>query len=92
VIVAPCLSLFSPLFATIGNIQNFYSLYGDFKDVSKTWRVIKQNKDSSLAIPSESRWSLLARACTIEGRNEAILVKVATECDLSDKALNDLGL
>jgi hypothetical protein len=35
---------------------------------------------------------LLARACAIEGRNEAILVKVATERDLDLEALNDLGL
>jgi len=76
----------------MANVQQFYSLYGEFKEVVKIWRVIKRNKDSALAIPSDSRWSLLARACAVEGKNEAILVKIATERDLEEKALVQLGL
>jgi hypothetical protein len=75
----------------INNVQQFYSLYGDFKEVSKTWRVIKR-KTSSLVLPSDSRWSLLVRACAIESKNETILVKLATERHLDAAALNDLGL
>jgi hypothetical protein len=54
--------------------------------------VIKRNRDSALAVPSDSRWSLLARACEVEGKNEAILVKLATERDLETEALKALGL
>ena len=42
----------------IANVQEFYSLYGEFKEVSKIWRVFKRNKDSGLVVPSETRWSL----------------------------------
>ena len=76
----------------IANVQQFYSLYGEFKEVSKIWRVIKRNKDSSLVFPSDSRWSLLARACAIESKNEAIVVKLATERHLEADALETLGL
>jgi hypothetical protein len=41
----------------IANVQDFHSLYGEFKEVSKVWRVIKRNKDSSLGIARDSRWS-----------------------------------
>ena len=76
----------------IANVQQFYSLYGEFKEVSKIWRVIKRNRDSSLVFPSDSRWSLLARACAIESKNEAIVVKLATERHLEADALETLGL
>jgi hypothetical protein len=76
----------------IANIQQFYSLYGEFKEISKTWRLIKRSQDSSLKIPSDSRWLLLARSCVIESKNEAILVKLATERDLKDDSLKTLGL
>lgn len=76
----------------IANVQQFYSLYGEFKEVSKIWRVIKRNRDSSLVFPSDSRWSLLARACAIESKNETIVVKLATERDLEADALETLGL
>lgn len=76
----------------IANVQQFYSLYGEFKEVSKIWRVIKRNKDSSLVFPSDSRWSLLARACAIESKNETIVVKLATERHLEADALKTLGL
>jgi len=76
----------------IANVQDFYSLYGEFKEVSKVWRVIKRNKDPSLGIARDSRWSLLTRACAVESKNEAIVVKLATERDLKEDALRDLGL
>lgn len=77
----------------IANLQEFYSLYGEFKEVSKAWRIIKRNKsDSGLVVPPEIRWSLLTRACAVESKNEAILVKLATERILGSDALNDLGL
>jgi hypothetical protein len=76
----------------IGNVQQFYSLYGAFKEISKIWRVIKRNTDSSLVVPSESRWMLLARACEIESKNEAIVVKLATERLLDADALETIGL
>jgi hypothetical protein len=77
----------------ITNLQEFYSLYGEFKEVSKVWRILKRKKkDSSLVVPLEDRWSLLNRACAVESKNEAILVKLATERNLETSALNDLGL
>jgi hypothetical protein len=76
----------------IDNVQQFYSLYGEFKEVSKNWRVIKRNEDPKLSFPPDSRWSLLARSCAIEGKNEAIIVKLATERHLKEDASWYLGL
>ena len=75
----------------IANLQQFYSLYGEFKEVCKIWRVIKQERDPNLEVTSDSRWSLLARACAVESKNEAITVKLATERNLDDDALRTLG-
>jgi len=76
----------------LANVQQFYSLYGEFKEVSKVWRAIKRNQDSSLVVAPDSRWSLLTRACAVESKNEATVVKLATERDLKEEALRDLGL
>src|ERR1700752_3043255 len=76
----------------IANVQQFHSLYGEFKELSKLWRVIKRNKDSSLEIPSAIRWLLLARACAVESKNETIIVKLATERCLSKDDMTKLGL
>ena len=76
----------------IANLQQFYSLYGEFKEVSKIWRLIKRKKDLSRVAPSETRWSLLTRACAVESKNEAIMVKLASERELSADDLTDLGL
>jgi hypothetical protein len=72
-------------------VQEFYSLYGEFKEISKVWRVIKRN-NGTLVVPEDSRWLLLTRACAVESRNEAIVVKLATERQLKADALKDLGL
>lgn len=78
----------------INNIQQFYSIYGEFKEVSRLWRINKKNEPRGyyLGIPSQNRWDLLARACSIEGKVEAILVKLATERWLKEETLKDLGL
>ncbi|HJQ57252.1 MAG TPA: hypothetical protein VJ890_10115 [Vineibacter sp.] len=76
----------------IANVQQFYALYGEFKEVSKIWRVIKRNKGANLTVPPDGRWPLMARACAIEGKNEAILVKLATERHLATDDLRYLGL
>lgn len=45
-----------------------------------------------LVVLPDSRWSLVTRACAVESKNEAITVKLATERDLDDDALRNLGL
>lgn len=80
----------------IAILQEFYSLYGEFKEIGKIWRIIKKNyyqKYSNLEIPPPANyWLLLSRACAVEGKNEAIMVKLATERNLDESDLRALGL
>lgn len=70
----------------------FNAIYGEFKDVSKLWRVLMRNVDAKLVPPEHTPWELLRRACGIESRAEALLVKLATERVLSEKDVSTLGL
>jgi hypothetical protein len=76
----------------IANIQQFYAIYGEFKDVSKVWRIVKRSNAAEIGAPEDIRWSLLARACTIESKNETIIIKLATERHIEPEALRSLGL
>ena len=78
--------------ADLADLQHFYALYGEFKEVSKLWRVMKRNTGEGFDVPKETRWSLVSRACGVESKNEAIVVKLATERDLSADAMRHLGL
>src|ERR1700681_3799105 len=74
------------------NAQEFHAIYGDFKETSKIWRIVKRNKDRNLTILPECRWSLLTQACAVEGKNEAIIVKLATERRMIPAETRTLGL
>src|SRR6266481_4046165 len=63
----------------ITTANEFHHLYGEFKEVTKLWRIIKRNKDHTLSPASTARWDLLSRACAAESKNESIIVKLATE-------------
>src|ERR1700730_15197824 len=52
----------------IANVQQFHSIYGEFKEISKLWRVMKQTANSAIKSPPESQWLLLARACAVESK------------------------
>jgi len=79
----------------------FQELYGEFKEVTKLWRVFfkktyddKYSKDKykDLPFPDDLRWELLTRAVAAENKLDAILIKLATERELSDDELTTLGL
>ncbi len=61
--------------------DQFYQLYGEFVGIWKHWQYT----------PKESGPELLQRACTAEGRVEAILVKLAAERALSKEEQYALG-
>lgn len=74
------------------NLQQFYAIYGDFKETSKIWRIVKRDKEGTLRLPSDCRWSLLTKACAVESENEAIIVKLATERKMGPEEAGRLGL
>lgn len=76
----------------LANVQQLHAIYGEFKEISKVWRIVKLNKDGTLIIPPDCRWSLLARACAVESKNEAIMVKLATERRMTKQETYSLGL
>src|SRR4030095_2858501 len=65
-----------------------HDLYGEFKDGVKTWRLVKRPLNSPVTIPSEERWKLLNRACAIESKTEALVLRLATERHLVDDELH----
>jgi hypothetical protein len=85
--------------------NEFYRLYGEFKELTKLWRVFyrKTNADripklrrykskyEALSFPEDVQWELLRRATAAESELEAVLVKLATERSLCDSDRNNLG-
>jgi hypothetical protein len=78
----------------IAAATQFQQLYGEAKEVARLWRVIMTLSDQSLQIPKEKemRWQLLARATAVEGRFEAVVIKLTTERLLSKEQVQTLGL
>lgn len=88
----------------IATSQEFHRLYGEFKEVTKLWRVVyrRTNADripelrrykrkyEALSFPEDVRWELLRRAIAAESELEAVLVKLATERSLSDSDCQNL--
>ena len=78
----------------IASATQFHQLYGEFKEVSRLWRVFSFTGDRSkkLALPEDMPLELLRRATAAEGNVEAIIVKLATERVLKEEDIKTLGL
>lgn len=72
--------------------SEFYALYGVFKDISKQWRIMLRQRGRELIFPDHVRWDLLSRACSLESRNEAILMKLSAERLFTLEQVKTLGL
>ena len=68
----------------------FYRLYGEFFATWKLWNAHKRF-EATLAPPDQVQWSLLERAEAAEGGFEALLVKLASERELSERDQRMLG-
>jgi hypothetical protein len=73
-------------------VQAFHSLYGEFKEVTKIWRLAKRSLRKPVSIPSDESWKLLVRACGIEGKSEALVIRLATDRVLLPGQITDIGL
>jgi hypothetical protein len=69
--------------------QAFHALYGEFKELVKIWRLAKMVPS---AIQEEERWNLLKRACALESKSEALVLRLTSEHKLNDDQLETLGL
>ena len=76
----------------IAAAEAFQSLYGELKQVARLWRSARAPKDRSLIVPADLRWTMLARATAAESRYEALVIKLATERELSADEIRTLGL
>jgi hypothetical protein len=74
--------------------RDFQKLYGEFKEVSRLWRICtyKGPKSNLTELPPTLPVELLRRATAAEGGIEAIIVKLATERELTDDEVRSLGL
>ena len=73
--------------------REFHKLYGEFKELSRLWRAFTftGKRTQQFVFPDTTRVDLLKRATASEGSVEAIVVKLATERDLTDDDIKTLG-
>lgn len=76
----------------LASLQAFHALYGEFKEVVKIWRLAKRSLKSPVAVPQDERWKLLTRACAIESKSEALVIRLTTERCLSSEEIRAIGL
>lgn len=76
----------------VSTAVQFQQLYGELKEVSRLWRESRKKQASSMDIPKDLRWSLLARGTNAESKYEAVVMKLASERTLSLTQLAALGL
>ena len=76
----------------LASLQAFHALYGEFKEVVKIWRLAKRQLKSPVAVPQDERWKLLTRACEIESKSEALVVRLTSERFLSSEETAAIGL
>ena len=72
-------------------VRAFHSLYGEFKEVVKIWRLAVR-RPALVQDPQEERWKLLVRACAIEAKTETFVLSLATERRLSADQCESIGL
>ena len=76
----------------ITTATQFHQLYGEFKEISKLWKLYLNADKHSLTFPEHTRWELLKRATAAESKAEAITVKLVTERPLTARDCEVLGL
>jgi len=76
----------------IENVHQFHLVYGEFRELSKTWRLMKKNDLVEPPDRAAMRWALATRACALESKLESINIKLASEKKMQDENLRILGL
>jgi hypothetical protein len=69
----------------------FHGVYAEYKTIIRLWHVQCTYMSEVLTDPFDKRWDLLMRATNAEARVEALLIKLATERQLSEGNCSDLG-
>jgi hypothetical protein len=75
----------------VSTTGDFQHLYGELKEVGRLWREFKK-PDSSANAPTGLAWDLLARGAEAESKFEAVIMKFASERDLTHEQCLVLGL
>ena len=73
------------------SVRALHDLYGEFKEVLKIWRVIK-DKEKPIHITPETRLDLLTRACAVEGKTEALVLRLASERKMDEGQPIQIGM
>jgi hypothetical protein len=76
----------------LSTLQAFHTNYGDFKELVKIWRLVKKSIAVPVKVPPEERWILLKRACALESKTEALVLRATSERLLTASQLETLGL
>ena len=76
----------------IAAATQFQQLYGEIKEIMRLWRIATKKTDQLISLPTDIRWQLLARATSVEGKFEAIAMKLATERYLTSDQIFNVGL
>jgi hypothetical protein len=74
----------------LATAREFHVLYGEFFAIWKLWNYFIDDIGQK-ALPGATRWSLLDRACSAEGKLESTLVRSACERVLASEDIEVLG-
>jgi hypothetical protein len=75
--------------------SQFQQLYGEAKEVGRLWREVTRQHDQHsqpISVPSDIRWQLFSRAAAVEGKFEAVVIKLVTERPLKEEQVQSIGL
>lgn len=73
-------------------LHAFHAVYGEFKEIVKIWRLVKKPTARAIPVQQEERWVLLKRACALESKSEALILRATSERFLKPEELDVLGL
>lgn len=76
----------------ISTAVQFQQLYGELKEVGRLWRESRKPKATQMGLPTDLHWSLLTRATNAESKYEAVVMKLASERQLTDDQIAALGV
>jgi len=76
----------------IAAATQFQQLYGEAKEIARLWRFIADQQEPPVLGSTDLHWQLLTRATAVEGKFEAVVIKLATERHLTKEQIRSVGL
>jgi hypothetical protein len=76
----------------IASAAVFQQMYGEFKDIWRVWKIVRNPSQYAMSPPADARFDLLKRATAAEAKVEALVVKLAVERTLKPEEIEKIAL